>query len=40
MTTLRRARSVFHVVLPVVVAAILVFLAVVNMALVKSWRGE
>jgi len=31
---------VFHVVLPVVVAAILVFLAVVNMALVKSWRGE
>jgi signal transduction histidine kinase len=40
MTTLHRARSVFHVVLPVVVAAILVFLAVVNMALVKSWRGE
>jgi PAS domain S-box-containing protein len=31
---------VFHVVLPVAVASILVFLAIVNIALVKSWRGE
>ena len=40
MTSLRRVRSVFHVVLPVAVASILVFLAIVNVALVKSWRGE
>src|SRR5262252_11206541 len=40
MTSLHRARSVFHVVLPVAVASILVFLAIVNIALVKQWRGE
>ncbi|HEX5069972.1 MAG TPA: ATP-binding protein [Vicinamibacterales bacterium] len=40
MTTLRRVRSLFHVVLPVAVASILVFLAIVNVALVKSWKGE
>jgi two-component system NtrC family sensor kinase len=40
MTTVHRLRSLFRVVLPVVVASFLVFLAVVNIALVKSWKGE
>ena len=30
----------FHVVLPVAVASSLVCLAVINMALVKAWKGE
>src|SRR3990172_12959469 len=40
MSAHRRLRSLFHVVLPVVVAAVFVFLAVANMALVKAWKGE
>ena len=39
-TSIRRARSLFQVVLPVAVASVLVFLAIVNMALVKAWKGE
>jgi PAS domain S-box-containing protein len=40
MTTLHRLRSLFHVVLPVAVASVFIFLAVVNIALVKAWKGE
>ena len=40
MTTFRRVRPVLRVVLPVAVASVLVFLAIVNMALVKAWKGE
>jgi PAS domain S-box-containing protein len=35
-----RVRSLFHVVLPVAVAAVFVVLAVINMALVRTWAGE
>ena len=40
MTTVHRLRSLFRVVLPVVVASLLVFLTVYNIALVKTWKGE
>jgi membrane-associated protease RseP (regulator of RpoE activity) len=35
-----RLRPLFHVALPVAVASSLVCLAVINMALVKGWKGE
>ena len=35
-----RARSLFHVVLPVVVASAFVGLAIINIALVRTWTGE
>src|SRR5262252_7998073 len=40
MTSSHRLRSLFRVVLPVAIASVLVFLAFVNMALVKAWHGE
>src|SRR6187401_655069 len=40
MTTSHRLRSLFRVVLPVVVAFLLVFLAIYNIALVKTFTGE
>ena len=40
MVPLHRARSLFHVVLPVLVASVFVVLAVVNIALVRTWTGE
>ena len=36
----RQLRPLFQVALPVVVAVVLVCLAVLNMALVKTWPGE
>lgn len=40
MSSLRRARSLVQVVLPVAVAALLIVLSIINMALVKAWKGE
>lgn len=40
MSVIRNLRPLARVALPVAVAAALVSLAVVNMALVKAWRGE
>jgi hypothetical protein len=40
MKSHHRVRSLYHVVLPVAVAAVFVFLAVVNMYLVKAWKPE
>src|SRR5262245_38971103 len=40
MTTVHRLRSLFRVVLPVLVAALLVLLAIVNIAQVKTYQGE
>ena len=36
----RQLRPLFQVALPVAVAVVLVCLAVLNMALVKTWPGE
>ena len=36
----QRVRSLYHVVLPVAMASVFVFLAVVNIALVKAWKGQ
>ncbi len=40
MTTFRRVRSLLRVMLPVAVASVIAFLAIVNIALVKAWHGE
>src|SRR3990170_192326 len=40
MSPLSRLRPLLYVILPVVVAASLVCLAIINMALVKAWTGE
>jgi hypothetical protein len=40
LTQLRQLRPLIRVVLPVVVAAVLVCMAIVNIALVKAWNGE
>ncbi len=40
MSLVQRLKPLFHVALPVAVAASLIALAAINMVLVKTWKGE